>query len=109
MNSRQILGKIGLSVFDLLVASALMEVAVRKYAHMASQERTLGYDSILGWKLRPYAPRYFRGEAEPYLIRTNSKGLRDREYAYEKPAPVFRIVVLGDSFVFGPAVGVEVP
>lgn len=35
-------------------------------------------------------------------IRTNSKGIRsDREFTYEKPAGVKRIVVLGDSFGMG--------
>lgn len=31
-------------------------------------------------------------------IKINSKGLRDREYSYEKSEEVFRILVLGDSF-----------
>lgn len=100
-NWRQILGKIALTAFGLLLAWALMEAAVRTYAVLAVKERTLEYDPVLGWKLRPRARRYFRDEAEPYLIQTNSRGLRDREHTYEKPANTFRIVVLGDSFVFG--------
>lgn len=44
----------------------------------------------------------FRGRdirGNPILI--NSMGLRDREYAPRKPEGVFRILVLGDSVVFG--------
>jgi hypothetical protein len=53
-----------------------------------------------GWWVNIDAP----GEFQTY-VRINSKGLRDREYPYEKPPGVFRILVLGDSF----ADALEVP
>jgi len=34
-------------------------------------------------------------------VETNSQGLRDREYAFDKPAGMLRIVMLGDSFTEG--------
>ncbi|HXP06631.1 MAG TPA: SGNH/GDSL hydrolase family protein [Stellaceae bacterium] len=34
-------------------------------------------------------------------VETNSQGLRDREYTFEKPPGVLRIVMLGDSFTEG--------
>ena len=37
----------------------------------------------------------------------NSKGLRDREFAYEKRDGIKRIIVLGDSFTFGYGVQAE--
>jgi lysophospholipase L1-like esterase len=40
-------------------------------------------------------------------ISSNPYGLREREYAYEKPDGVVRVVLLGDSFVFGYGVGAE--
>src|SRR5262245_8754804 len=54
----------------------------------------------LGWALRPdiHDMRAF-GDKQ---LNSNSRGLRGRrEYAYEKPAGVTRLLVLGDSFTFG--------
>ena len=55
------------------------------------------YDSILGWRNVPNWVATTRGR--PLTI--NSQGLRDREYAYVKPAGTGRILVLGDSFTWG--------
>ena len=61
------------------------------YAHIPNAE---------GWWVNINA----RDEFQTH-VRINSKGLRDREYSYEKPEGVFRILVLGDSF----ADALEVP
>lgn len=37
----------------------------------------------------------------PYRVRTNGKGLREKEFSQEKPHNTTRILVLGDSFVYG--------
>lgn len=49
-----------------------------------------------GWWVNIDAPCEFQTH-----VRINSKGLRDREYPYEKHPGVFRILVLGDSFADG--------
>jgi len=56
-----------------------------------------------GWTLKPNLRDVpFRGK----LVNSNSKGIRGtQEFAWEKPAGVTRIVVLGDSFTFGEEVG----
>jgi len=95
------LGKIALAVCVPLLALCLLEVAVRVYAHLASQERLITADSIVGWRLIPNARKLYRNETRPYFVKINSKGLRDEEHSYEKPPGVFRIVAIGDSFVFG--------
>ena len=100
------LGKIALAVCVPLLALGLLEVAVRIYAHVTSQERLIVIDGVTGWRLAPNVHRRYDKETQPYFIVTNSKGLRDVEHTYEKPPGVFRIVVIGDSFVFG-AGGVE--
>ena len=48
-------------------------------------------------------------KSQEYVTRVdiNSRGLREREIAYDKPADIRRIIVLGDSFVAGAEVPVE--
>src|SRR5271167_4951367 len=100
------LGKIALAVLVPLLALGLLEVGVRIYAHVTSQERLIVIDNLTGWRLAPNVRRRYDKEAQPYFIATNSKGLRDVEHTYDKPPGIYRIVVIGDSFVFG-AGGVE--
>ena len=70
--------------------------------HEITGQRYL-YDETLGWKNIPS----WESATFDRKIAINSKGLRDREYPYEKPAGVFRILVLGDSFVWGYGVSNE--
>ena len=100
------LGKLALAVLVPLLALCILEVAMRAYAHLASQERLIVADNVLGWRLIPNSRKLYRNETQPYFVQINSKGLRDVEHSYEKPVGVFRILVIGDSFVFG-AGGVE--
>ncbi len=100
------LGKLALAVCVTLLVLAILEVAVRIYAHVTSQERLIVLDNVTGWRLAPNVRRRYDKETRPYFVATNSKGLRDVEHTYDKPPGIFRIVVIGDSFVFG-AGGVE--
>jgi len=72
---------------------------------------TIGYTDFL----QPAEDQYVWYEIKPNLdelfkfhpIHTNSQGLRDKEYAFEKPKNTFRVAVIGDSFTFGDGVGDE--
>ena len=59
------------------------------------------YDEILGWEHKPNFDGIRVTKEFETHIKINSKGLRDKNYDYEKPDGVKRIVVLGDSFAEG--------
>lgn len=59
------------------------------------------YDRRMGWKNKPLSEGPFTSPGAKIHVRINERGLRDRDYSYEKPAGVFRILVLGDSFTWG--------
>jgi hypothetical protein len=60
-------------------------------------------DAELGWSLRPGVAGLRSDEPWQADVRTNASGFRDVEHA-GKAAGVTRVVVLGDSFVFGSGV-----
>jgi GDSL-like Lipase/Acylhydrolase family len=59
------------------------------------------HDPLLGWSNSPGAEGVFNHPRFRINVHINSKGLRDREYAYEKSPGTRRILVIGDSFVWG--------
>lgn len=98
---RNSLRKALLLLTGVLFTMGGLELAARIYARITSQQRTIVADPVLGWRLIPNTNHFYRKEEQPYLIQINSKGLRDTEHSYEKPAGTFRVVVIGDSMVFG--------
>ena len=65
------------------------------------------FDPMLGWGLKPSSSGISSRTGTRIEYRINSKGLRDSEVSYEKPARIFRIVLLGDSRTFGYGVPIE--
>lgn len=71
-------------------------IYVEEPGHERTGHRYL-FDETLGWRNIPS----WRGVTGGKELVINSKGLRDREYDYEKPAGTRRILVLGDSYTWG--------
>jgi len=71
-------------------------VYVEEPGHEVTGHRYL-FDETLGWRNIPG----WRGVTGGKELAINSKGLRDRDYAYRKPPGVKRILVLGDSYTWG--------
>ena len=74
-----------------------------KFPELRDSELVSVYDPLLGWKKGANLEKYYTSRKSGFRVKvaTNSKGLRDEEYDYAKPANVKRILLLGDSFVIG--------
>jgi lysophospholipase L1-like esterase len=81
-----------------LVAAALCEGLLRVFgAKVLPRPDLYLEDPVVGKRLRPG----WTGDEFGAPVAINSKGLRNRETPYEKPAGVYRILALGDSWTFG--------
>lgn len=90
------------AVLILCSALVILEIAVR----IVSPQRNMGicvnqWDRNTGTKHIPGLKGTLSCSEYSIDISINSKGLRDREFPYEKPPGTRRILCLGDSFTFG--------
>jgi hypothetical protein len=101
-----------LMVFSIVLSVVLCEFGLRVYDRLLNWQYPgeegdgsifWQYDSLLGWKFEPNRSAYFTSKAMRFrtLVKINSKGLRDDEYAYTKKNGVKRILLLGDSVTAG--------
>jgi lysophospholipase L1-like esterase len=109
-------GKLKHAVFCVLMISltagfcyiVLEFVVARFYYSNVYLTSTVAFDKDLGWRLRPgtywtKAPNTFR----KHRIYINEYNLRNRDMTETAGPDTTRIIVLGDSFVFGKAVAEE--
>jgi lysophospholipase L1-like esterase len=96
------------TLIGVAIAVLCMEVAVRAFFDdgkqfdlemwkYALEVKGLSSDPLIGHNHRPNRHAFLMG----VQFDTNSKGLRDREFSYEKPPGRLRIMMLGDSFTVG--------
>lgn len=83
----------------IVLAVAMLEIGVR-WLHLVP-DRFWEPDPVLGVKLIPGAHGWWTQEDREFVVpvRINREGLRDVEHEYAKAPGVFRILVIGDSFV----------
>ena len=87
-------------ILGLLVLEICLRVVGYSYPEFYQPDESRGYALI------PNMQGWYRKEGESF-VSINSDGLRDDEHALEKPADVFRIAVIGDSYSEAPQVPVE--
>ena len=83
---------------------AVREEAVRRLVQAGSGLYDSHSDAEVG---RILQPNIRERSAENTVVSSNAYGLREREYALPKPSGTVRVVLLGDSFVFGYGVAAE--
>jgi len=65
------------------------------------------YHPVYGFFHQPGARGWIRSEEFTSYVQVNSRGLRDRETTVPKPDGLYRILMLGDSFVEGAQVALD--
>lgn len=79
----------------LAFALVCAELALRAIGYSAPLWHTP--DPTLGWVLRPNTSGMFTQEGRAF-VSINSDGMRDREHTIFKPAGMYRIAIIGDSY-----------
>src|SRR4051812_21485613 len=95
---------LALAAASVVVAIALGEGALRLVGF--SYPNFWRPDAVTGTALAPGMEGWQRDEGRAY-VKVSSQGLRDREHALAKPASVYRIAVLGDSYAEAMQVDLE--
>ena len=91
---------LGVATVAVLVTVLLLEVFLRA-THLGGARLSWSQpDSLIGWRFTPNKAYYHFGENEtPRVGRINSLGWRDKERTLKEPPDVYRVAILGDSFV----------
>ncbi len=98
---------LALAIVSLALSLALAEIMMRALGYASldinpQPARFWRHDPLLGWHHRAGASGVFDHRPQFRIhVRINDKGLRDQDYPYERVPSKRRILVLGDSFVFG--------
>lgn len=86
-------------LISVLLTLGFLEIATRYLnSYMGHYPQK---DPVLHHSLVPKAKLHTSNNEFDVTYQINSYGLRDREYALEKPKDVYRILMLGDSYTFG--------
>lgn len=104
----RILVNVIITLSAIIVITAVTEIGIRLFMpwkHFAATVNT--WDAEVGTKQMPNAKGFVVCPEYEIDMIINSKGLRDREFTYQKPERTERILVLGDSFACGYGVQTE--
>lgn len=100
---KNILTKISLLLISCIFSLLLMEIIVRIFLPQRIETPVDFYssDELLIWTSKPNFNKLYSSADFQMNVSTNEKGFRGVSHDYEKPPETFRIVGIGDSFLFG--------
>ncbi|MBI1880565.1 MAG: hypothetical protein HYR94_20500, partial [Chloroflexi bacterium] len=92
--------KIGLIFSGLLIGLVMAELVARLLGPpYQGGDELHRCDRLLGWKGNPNTSVVINTDDYQHTVSWNSQGMHDQEHTIDKPDGVFRILMLGDSFV----------
>lgn len=91
-------------IFSVLLTLWVLEGAVRVFTPQDLRLNFSQWDDYVGFVNIPGIEGTTTHTDFHMKVRINSKGLRDREFEYEKEPGIYRIGIFGDSFTFGEGV-----
>jgi hypothetical protein len=99
----KVISRAGLVVLGIGLALAGVELALRLFWTLPEQSAGRPRYQIsqqYGWRGRPQAEGWVENDdGLRNYVKLNSQGFYDEEIAFEKPQGVFRVLLLGDSFL----------
>jgi len=97
---KEIIKNIFVSFIIFLLFLAIVEVILRTTHLFNARISWSEPDSVLGYRFTPGRKYWFNEENDhPITGVINSYGWRDKDWLFKKPQNIYRIAVLGDSFV----------
>lgn len=99
---KEFVGPAILICMGLVIALILAEVGARFLpvpAESREAEKMLQCDRLVGWRGKPNLTSSVDLNNYQHNVTRNSWGMHDKEYGLEKKDGVFRILVLGDSYI----------
>ncbi len=91
----------------VLVALLIAEVGLRRLGPMVDPAAKNEWLGCVGWAGQPHQVVSYTTDQFSTTERINSAGLPDVEHSYRKPNGVYRILIIGDSFVEAYQVSLE--
>lgn len=108
MSNRKVILNLSTIILSVVLTVIVLEVVIRGFRpqkFFAASVNT--WDRVLGTKHIPGGRGFMKCEAFDFELAVNSKGLRDREFAYGKRDGTKRVLCLGGSFTCGYGVAAQ--